>query len=62
MRYYKSSYMKDRSSGKMTLINFTKEELQKIEYYLLGETDPVVVSILEKIDALSNICECNNQS
>ena len=46
----------------MTLINFTKEELQKIEYYLLGETDPVVVSILKKIDALSNICECNNQS
>ena len=57
----------------MTLINFTKEELQKIEYYLqryttdnhtkyFGKTDPVVVSILEKIDALSNICECNNQS
>ena len=45
----------------MTLINFTKEELQKIEYYLLGETDPVVVSILEKIDAVSNVCECNNQ-
>ena len=33
----------------MTLINFTKEELQKIEYYLLGETDPIVVSILEKM-------------
>ena len=46
----------------MTLINFTKEELSKIEYYLLGETDPVVVSILEKIEALSDVCECNNQS
>ena len=37
----------------MTLINFTKEELSKIEYYLLGETDPIVVSILEKIEALN---------
>ena len=46
----------------MTLINFTKEELSKIEYYLLGETDPIVVSILEKIKALNDICECNNQS
>ena len=46
----------------MTLINFTKEELSKIEYYLLGETDPIVVSILEKIEALNDVCECNNQS
>ena len=46
----------------MTLINFTKEELQKIEYYLLGETDPIVVSILEKIESLNDVCECNNQS
>ena len=44
----------------MTLINFSKEELSKIEYYLLGETDPIVVSILEKIEALSDVCECNN--
>ena len=46
----------------MTLINFSKEELSKIEYYLLGETDPVVVSILEKISNLNEVCECNNQS
>ena len=45
----------------MTLINFTKEELSKIEYYLLGETDPIVVSILEKIPALNDVCECHNQ-
>ena len=44
----------------MTLINFTKEELQKIEYYLLGETDPIVVSILQKIESLNDVCECNN--
>ena len=44
----------------MTLINFSKEELSKIEYYLLGETDPIVVSNLEKIEALSDVCECNN--
>ena len=36
------------------------EELSKIEYYLLGETDPIVVSILEKIEALNDVCECNN--
>ena len=46
----------------MKPINFTKEELYKIECYLLGENDPVVDSILEKIDALSDVCECNNQS
>ena len=44
----------------MTLINFTKEELHKIECYLLGENDPVVDSILEKIEALNDVCECNN--
>ena len=44
----------------MPLINFTKEELYKIEYYLLGETDPIVVSILEKIESLNDVCECNN--
>ena len=46
----------------MPLINFTKEELSKIEYYLLGEIDPIVVSILEKIESLNDVCECNNQS
>ena len=46
----------------MTLIIFSKEELSKIEYYLLGETDPIVVSILEKISNLDEVCECNNQS
>ena len=46
----------------MTLINFSKEELSKIEYYLLGETDPIVVSILEKISNLDEVCECNNST
>ena len=46
----------------MPLINFTKEELQKIEYYLLGETDPIVMDILEKIENLDNLCECGGQS
>ena len=42
----------------MTLINFTKEELQKIEFYLIGDTDPLVVSILEKIQNLDELCNC----
>ena len=46
----------------MPLINFTKEELQKIEYYLLGETDPIVMDILEKIKNLDNICDCGGKS
>ena len=46
----------------MPLINFTKEELQKIEYYLLGETDPIVVDILEKIANLDDLCECGGQT
>ena len=45
----------------MPLINFSKEELSKIEYYLLGETDPIVVSILEKIEALNDVCECKHK-
>ena len=46
----------------MPLINLTKEELSKIEYYLLGETDPIVVSILEKIGNLDDVCECGGQT
>ena len=55
----------------MPLINFTKEELQKIEYYmvhlskkyhLLGETDPIVVDILEKIKSLDDLCECGGSN
>ena len=53
----------------MPLINFTKEELQKIEYYLLGETDPkgrftdpLVVSILDKIGNLDDVCECGGKT
>ena len=42
----------------MTLINLSKEELQKIEYYLIGDTDPLVVSILEKIQNLDELCNC----
>ena len=40
----------------MPLINLSKEELQKIEYYLIGDTDPLVVSILEKIQNLEELC------
>ena len=45
----------------MPLINFNKEELSKIEYYLLGETDPIVVDILEKIGNLDDLCECGGK-
>ena len=44
----------------MPLINLTKEELKKVEYYLLGDTDPLIVSVLEKIRSLDDVCECNN--
>ena len=42
----------------MPLINLTKEELQKIEFYLIGDTDPLVVCILEKIQNLDKLCNC----
>ena len=45
----------------MPLINFTKEELSKIEYYLLGETAPIVVDILKKIGNLDDLCECGGK-
>ena len=50
-------------------INLSKEELKKIEFYLLKETDPkgrftdpLVVSILEKIGNLDDLCECGGQT
>ena len=46
----------------MMLIDLTKSELKKIEYYLLGDTDPLVVSILEKIKNLDDVCECGGQT
>ena len=42
----------------MPIINLSKEELQKIEFYLIGDTDPLVVSILEKIQNLDELCNC----
>ena len=44
------------------LIDLSKSELKKIEYYLLGDTDPLVVSILEKIRNLDNVCECGGKT
>ncbi len=44
------------------LIDLSKPELKKIEYYLLGDTDPLVVSILEKIRNLDNVCECGGKT
>ena len=43
-------------------IKLTKDELSKIEYYLLGETDPIVMDILEKIGNLDDLCECGGQT
>ena len=51
------------------LINLSKEELKKIEYYLIGDTDPkgrftdpLVDSILEKIRNLDDVCECEGKN
>ena len=47
----------------MPLINLSKEELRKIEFYLMGDTHPlVVVSILEKIKNLDDVCECGGKT
>ena len=53
----------------MPLINLSKEELKKIEFYLLQETDPkgrftdpLVVSLLEKIGYLDEVCECGGKT
>ena len=50
------------------LINLSKEELKKIEYYLIGDTDtkgrftdPLVVSIFDKIRDLDNVCDCQEK-
>ena len=47
------------------LINLSKEELKKIKYYLIADTDPkgrftdpLVLSIFDKIRDLDNVCDC----
>ena len=46
----------------MPLINLSKEELKKVEYYLIADTDTLILSVLEKIRSLDEVCECNNTS
>jgi len=46
----------------MPLINLSKDELKKIEFYLMGDTDPLVVSIIEKIRNLDDVCECGGKT
>ena len=50
------------------LINLSKEELKKIEHYLIGDTqpkgrftDPLVVSIFDKIKELDDVCDCQEK-
>ena len=50
------------------LINLSKEELKKIKYYLIADTDPkgrftapLVVSIFDKIRDLDNVCDCQEK-
>ena len=50
------------------LINLSKEDLKKIEYYLIADTDPkgrftdpLVVSIFDKIRDLDNVCDCQEK-
>ena len=44
------------------LIDLSKQELKMIESYLLGDTDPLVASILEKIRNLDDVCECGGKT
>ena len=51
------------------LINLSKEELKKIEYYLIADTDPkgrftdpLVLSIFDKIRNLDDVCECGGKN
>ena len=46
----------------MPLINLSKDELKKIEFYLMGDTDPLVVSIIEKIRNLDDLCDCGGKT
>ena len=51
---------------KMTLINFTKEELYKITECINGDGDsygdPVCEKILDKIENLNNLCDCGGKT
>ena len=51
------------------LINLSKEELKKNEDYLIADTDPkgrftdpLVLSIFDKIRNLDDVCECEGKN
>ena len=43
------------------LVNLTKDEMKTIIFYLIGDTNPKAVSIVDKLQPILEACECQQQ-
>ena len=43
------------------LVNLSKDEMKTIIFYLIGDTDPKAVSIVDKLQPILDACECQAQ-
>ena len=43
------------------LVNLSKDEMKTIIFYLIGDTDPKAVNIVDKLQPILDACECKEQ-
>ena len=44
------------------LVNLSKDEMKTIIFYLIGDTNPKAVSIVDKLQPISEACTCKEDS
>ena len=44
------------------LVNLSKDEMKTIIFYLIGDTDPKAVNIVDKLQPILDACECKEQN
>ena len=43
------------------LVDLSKDEMKTIIFYLIGDTDPKAVNIVDKLQPIIDACECKEQ-
>ena len=43
------------------LVNLSKDEIKTIIFYLIGDTNPETVNIVDKLQPILDACECQSQ-
>ena len=44
------------------LVNLSKDEMKTIIFYLIGDTNPEAVSIVDKLQPIFDSCTCKEES